>query len=87
MLIEPATVNEARLFSLESRVVEEEEMRIKEYEYMRDMFKKLVYSLEQVNMTAIDKKGMMKSPEDEKQYTMLPNLLIPNQRDELKAKS
>ena len=59
VLIEPATINDARLFSLESRVTEEEEMRIKEYEYVRDMFKKLIYSLEQVNMQAIDKIGIL----------------------------
>ena len=46
VLIEPMTVNDARLFSVESRITEEEEMRIKEYEYIRDMFKKLIYSLE-----------------------------------------
>ena len=46
VLIEPATVNDARLFSVESRITEEEEMRIKEYEYLRDMLKKLLYSLE-----------------------------------------
>ena len=54
ILIEPTTMNEARLFSVESRITEEEEMRIKEYEYMRDMLKKLLYSLEQVNMSQID---------------------------------
>jgi len=60
VLIDPMTVNDARLFSVESRITEEEEMRIKEYEYLRDMFKKLIYSLEQVNMQAIDTKGIMK---------------------------
>lgn len=46
VLIEPMSVNDARLFSLESRLYEEEEMRVKEYEYLRDMMKKLLYSLE-----------------------------------------
>ena len=46
VLIEPATVNDARLFSCESRINEEEEMRIKEYEHLRDLVKKLIYSLE-----------------------------------------
>ena len=46
ILIEPATMNEARLFSVETRLNEEEEMRIREYEYMRDLLKKLLYSLE-----------------------------------------
>ena len=77
VLIEPATINDARLFSLESRVTEEEEMRIKEYEYVRDMFKKLIYSLEQVNMQAIDKIGAMKpeGKEGESRPSTLPELL------------
>ena len=43
---------------METRLNEEEEMRIREYEYMRDLMKKLLYSLEQVNMQQIDKKGL-----------------------------
>jgi hypothetical protein len=46
VLIEPASMNDARLFSLESRVHEEEEIRIKEYDFLRDLIKKLIYSLE-----------------------------------------
>lgn len=53
-MIEPLGLSEARLFSMESRLNEEEEMRIKEYEYLRDLMKKLLYSLEQVNMHQID---------------------------------
>jgi hypothetical protein len=45
-VIEPQSLNDARLFSIESRVTEEEEMRIKEYEFIRDLMKKLVYALE-----------------------------------------
>ena len=45
-MIEPQSLNDARLFSIESRVTEEEEMRIKEYEFIRDLMKKLVYALE-----------------------------------------
>ena len=59
-MIEPATLNEGRLFSVESRLTEEEEMRIKEYEYLREMFKKLLYSLEQMNMVNIEEKGLLK---------------------------
>ena len=46
ILIEPATLNDARLFSMETRLTEEEEMRIREYEYLRDLLKKLFYALE-----------------------------------------
>ena len=51
-------MNEARLFSVETRINEEEEMRIREYEYVRDLLKKLLYSLEQLNMSQIDNKGL-----------------------------
>ena len=61
ILIEPATMNDARLYSVETRITEEEEMRIREYEYMRDCLKKLLYSLEQVNMHTIDTKGLASS--------------------------
>ena len=54
VLIEPATMNDARLFSLESRMHEEEEIRIKEYEFVRDLLKKLIYSLEKTNVSALD---------------------------------
>jgi hypothetical protein len=59
VLIEPATMNDARLFSLESRMHEEEEIRIKEYEFVRDLLKKLIYSLEKTNVASID--GIMAS--------------------------
>ena len=58
ILIEPSTLNEARLYSVETRLTEEEEMRIREYEYVRDLLKKLLYSLEQVNMQSIDSQGL-----------------------------
>ena len=90
VLIEPATVNDARLFSVESRISEEEEMRIKEYEYLRDMIKKLLYSLEQVNMESIESKGIIKQESmiHDGQTRVLPNLLVhPGQKDDLKAKS
>jgi|TARA_B110000285_G_scaffold86790_1_gene99437 hypothetical protein len=59
VLIEPASMNDARLFSLESRMHEEEEIRIKEYEFLRDLLKKLIYSLEKTNAGSIE--GMMGS--------------------------
>jgi hypothetical protein len=40
------TLNDARLYAVESRVTEEEEIRVKEYEYLRDVVKKLLYALE-----------------------------------------
>lgn len=50
LLIEPTSLNEARLYALETRIHEEEDIRIKEYEYLRDLMKKLIFSLEQTNI-------------------------------------
>jgi hypothetical protein len=46
VLIEPTSLNEARLYALETRIHEEEEIRIKDHDYMRDVLKKLIFSLE-----------------------------------------
>lgn len=54
ILIEPQSLNDARLYALETRMHEEEEIRIKEYEYVRDLMKKLIFSLEQTNIQQIE---------------------------------
>jgi hypothetical protein len=50
ILIEPATMNDARVFALEARMEQEEDARMKEYDFMKDVVKKLVYSLEQLSL-------------------------------------
>ena len=47
VLIEPATMNDARVFALESRLENGEEVRIKEFEFLKDLVRKLVFSIEQ----------------------------------------
>lgn len=69
VLLEPMSVNDARLFAVESRVTEEEEMRVKEYEFVRDLMKKLIYALEQINMVNIENK------QNSKDEQLLPNLI------------
>jgi len=59
VLIEPASLNDARLFSLESRIHEEEEIRMKEFEFLKDLSKKLIYSLEQQSANIVDEKTKM----------------------------
>ena len=54
ILIEPTSLNEARLYALETRLHEEEEIRIKEQEYVRDLMKKLIFSLEQTSLQNIE---------------------------------
>jgi len=55
VLIEPVSLNDARLYSLETRIHYEEDVRVKEYEYLKDFLKKLVFSLEQEYNTNVDK--------------------------------
>jgi len=55
VLIEPVSLNDARLYSLETRIHYEEDVRVKEYEYLKDFLKKLVFSLEQEYNTSVDK--------------------------------
>jgi hypothetical protein len=43
-------MNDARVFALESRMEKEEEVRIYEYDFIKDLIKKLVYSLEQLSI-------------------------------------
>lgn len=50
VLIEPQSLNDARLFAIETRCQEEEDVRIKEYNFLRDLVKKLIYSLEQKDL-------------------------------------
>ena len=72
ILIEPTSLNEARLYALETRMHEEEEIRIKEYEYVRDLMKKLIFSLEQTNLQSLEQGVKEQSPA---KPIGLPNLL------------
>lgn len=54
VLIEPASINDARLFAAEARLQEEEDMRIKEYTFLRDLMRKLIYSFEQTSIDRLE---------------------------------
>ena len=43
-------MNQARLFSVDTRIKEGELMRLKDLQFMRDTFKKLIYAIEQNSM-------------------------------------
>ena len=73
VLIEPATLNDARVFSLESRITQEEDIRIKEFEFVKDLMKKLVYSLEQLSVQHLD--HSKKQSLDHLDHVSLPRLL------------
>ena len=48
-------MNDARVFALEARMEKEEDTRIKEFEFMKDLTRKLVYSLEQLSLQHLDR--------------------------------
>ena len=50
MLIEPHSLNDARVFSLETRIQQEEDLRIKEFKFMQELIRKLAYSMEQLGL-------------------------------------
>lgn len=45
-LIKPQELNQARLFSVDTRIKEGELTRMKDVQFMRDTFKKLIYAIE-----------------------------------------
>ena len=47
VLIEPSAMNDARLYSLETRLHQEEDIRVREYEFLRDFMRKMLFSFEQ----------------------------------------
>ena len=53
ILIEPNALNVARLYALEARILDEENVRLKETLFMQENLKKLVYSLDQLNSSKI----------------------------------
>ena len=46
VLIEPQTLNDAKVYALEARLEREEDVRIQEYEILRETIRKMVFSLE-----------------------------------------
>lgn len=64
-------MNDARVFALESRMNREEEVRIEEYEFMKDIIRKLVFSLEQLSIQHLDSNKSEGKLKDE----VLPTLL------------
>jgi hypothetical protein len=58
VLIEPSSLNDARLYSLETRIHEEEDVRVQEVESLKDAMKKLIFSMQQ-NIDEPEKDGML----------------------------
>jgi hypothetical protein len=53
-VVKPQQLGEARLFAVETRLKEEEDLRILEFSHVKDVIKKLIFAIEQANLTAKD---------------------------------
>ena len=47
MLIKPQELNQARLFSIETRIKENEGNKMREFDFVKETMKKLIYAIEQ----------------------------------------
>ena len=46
MLIKPQELNQARLFTIETRIKENEENKMREVDFVKETLKKLIYAIE-----------------------------------------
>lgn len=53
-VVKPQQLGEARLYAVETRLKEEEDLRIVEISHIKDVMKKLIFAIEQANLTARD---------------------------------
>ena len=53
MLIKPQELNQARLYTIESRIKENEDLKLAEVNFLKETLKKLIYAIEQSQIPAI----------------------------------
>lgn len=70
-VVKPQQLGEARLYAVETRLKEEEDLRILEVSHLKDIIAKLIFAIEQANLTAKD----TFSTSNLEQSQPLPNLL------------
>jgi hypothetical protein len=52
MLIQPQELNKARLYAVETRIKENEENKMQEFDFLKDTVKKLIFAIEQSQISA-----------------------------------
>ena len=72
-LIEPSSFNDARLFALETRVNEEEDVRFAQLETFKDILRKLLYTFEQ-ERTQVTNLSVIDDSKNESELPALPGL-------------
>ena len=58
MLIKPQELNQARLFAIEQRIKENEGGKMREFDFVKETMKKLIYAIEQQQMSAVKSGGL-----------------------------
>jgi hypothetical protein len=46
MIIKPQELNQARLFAVETRIEENETMKLQNFDFLKETIKKLIYAIE-----------------------------------------
>jgi hypothetical protein len=46
MLIKPQELNQARLYAVETRISENEQIKMREVDFLKETIKKLIYAIE-----------------------------------------
>lgn len=52
MIIKPQELNQARLYAIETRIKENEQGKMKDFDFMKETVKKLIYAIEQNQIQA-----------------------------------
>lgn len=60
MLIKPQELNQARLYAVETRISENEQMKMREVDFLKETIKKLIYAIEQSQISSV--KGSAPAP-------------------------
>lgn len=55
MLIKPQELNQARLYAVETRIKENEGAKIRDFDFVKETMKKLIYAIEQAQISSVQK--------------------------------
>ena len=53
MLIKPQELNQARLYAVETRITENEQIKMREVDFLKETIKKLIYAIEQSQISSV----------------------------------
>lgn len=53
MLIKPQELNQARLYAIETRIRENEQTKLRDFDFVKETIKKLIYAIEQAQISSV----------------------------------